>query len=310
MMHYDRPTLILAIILALFLWAYVRITQDMPLTRRPIREVKVVMEGQLARMKSTLHPNDITLKRIIIKGPAELVNNVSRDEIKARVDVSTITRAGADQLPVIIDVPRGVEVEGSLPRVRVTTIELAQKSFPVSITFTAAPPPGTTVGEYLLQPAAVTVEGPDDVLKRVKYVTVPVDPNDQMPAELDLVPRPIDAGGDRVEGIHALTPTVRVRMASRSGPRSTREVAVRAPELRRQPRGVAVTVAKVRPDVVTLSGESVTLDLQPAYLETDPIDVRNVTQDTSRTAHLRIPQGLNVVEGPNVRVDLQVQRLP
>ncbi len=69
-----------------------------------------------------------------------------------------------------------------------------------------------------------------------------------------------------------------------------------------------MTVAKVTPDVVTLSGESALLDKQ-AYLETEPVDVHNLMHDSIITTRLHVPSGLAVVEKSEVRIDLRVQLL-
>jgi YbbR domain-containing protein len=70
-----------------------------------------------------------------------------------------------------------------------------------------------------------------------------------------------------------------------------------------------VTVKEIRPDEVTLSGEAVDLDRLPAYVETPPIDVNGLRRDSTRTVRLKVPSGLRVVEGTEVRVDLEVHPL-
>ncbi|HOS42837.1 MAG TPA: YbbR-like domain-containing protein, partial [Armatimonadota bacterium] len=96
--------------------------------------------------------------------------------------------------------------------------------------------------------------------------------------------------------------------ASLTGEQTTRRVAVRAPELLHRPAGYDVAVEKVRPDEVTLSGDPADLARQPAYLETEPLDVSKLRRDETRTARLKVPDGLRVVEGMEARVDLRVTR--
>lgn len=305
MRNIDRPTLILAFVLAVFLWMYVRISQESP--RRVITRVPVQLVGQVPGIKTSLHPDNRTVN-VAITGRSQAVNSVLPDEIKVKVYVSDITEV--TQAPVsrktVVTVPNTVELAGT-PTVNIITEALELKSFPVTVFFVPPPPPGTPVGEYLVQPTDVPVEGTPETLKRVKYVTVTIDPRQSISGGVKITPRAVDENGDRVEDASVLEESLLVRLVSGTGPRSTRKVAVRVPDFR-QPRQYLVSVAKIRPDQVTLSGEPSLLARQSAYLETDPIDVSRISRDTTLTVRLRIPPGLTVAEGTTVRVDLEVQR--
>jgi len=147
-------------------------------------------------------------------------------------------------------------------------------------------------------------------MKRVKYVTVPIDPNEPIsPGGVKIAPRAVDDNGDRVSDASVLQESVLVRLVSGKGTLGTRKVAVSVPDFR-LPRHYLISVAKIRPDQVTLSGDPALLDQLSAYLETDPIDVSHITKDTTLTVRLRIPAGLTVAEGTTVRVDLEVQPAP
>lgn len=304
MTHYDRPTLILAIILACFLWTYVRVAQENRVTRI-IRDVQIQMSGKGATLAYTLSPVDHV--EITIKGPADLVNNVSRDEVEASIDVAGIANAGTTSVPVRVRVPRGITLVGKPSNVAVITDTLKQKMLPVKVAFLAIPSPGATVGEYLVEPTLVAVQGTPEVLKQVTRVIVLIDPNEPPGAGSTYIPRAVNSSGERVVDASVLQSSVKVRMASLTGEQVTRTVAVRPPNPVNPPPGYTVTVGKIQPDVVTLSGESSTLDRQPAYLETGQLDVHTVTRDTTLLVKLRVPTGLKIVEGPQVNVDLHVQ---
>lgn len=304
----ELTTRILAVALALFLWAYVRVQHDMPDVQRVMQNVPVTLEGKPpAGLAPQLREEDRTIT-VQIKGQAERVNTVLLSEVKARVELSSINKSGTEHLPVAIDLPHGVQLAQSPQDVTLITRALTQKDFPVTISFIASPPPGTTVGEYLIEPSTVTVEGPTGVVDKVKYVTVFVDPNEPMTTDETLVPHARDADGDLVEDARLLNSAVSVSMSSLTGPQETRQVAIRAPELRNQPRNYTVSVAQVTPDVVTLSGEAALLEKQ-AILETEPIDVHHFVHDITVTTRIRVPAGLTVVNKPDIRVDLRVQPL-
>jgi len=304
----ELTTRILAIALALFLWAYVRMLHDMPEFQRVIPRVPVTLQGKPPTgLAPQLREEDRTIA-VQIKGPADRVNNVLVDGVTAKVEISTIHKPGTDHLPVTIDLPRGVQLAQAPQDVTVITRALIQKDFPVTISFIASPPPGSTVGEYLIEPSTVTVEGLVGIIDKVKYVAVFVDPNEPMTDKKLLVPHARDDDGNLVEDVRVLKSAVTISMSSLTGQQVTRQVAIRDPELRNQPRNYTVTVAKVTPDIVTLSGEFALLNKQ-AILETEPLDVHNLKHDSTVTARIRVPPGLTVVGKPDVRVDLRVQLL-
>jgi YbbR domain-containing protein len=307
MMRSDRTTFILALVLALFLWAYARMTQESPLTNRLLRQVPVTVMGKAASGVEYRIDQRDRLIDLRVKGPSSLVNSLTNADLQAKVDIAGLEKPGKFRLPVSVTLPRDVELGQHPPKVVVTVIPLVQRTFPVTISFIASPKPGATVGEYVTQPDTIIVEGPQVELDQVAYVTVAVDPNQSHVAERELVPRALNALGERVDGVRVLTSTVTVRMATLTGQTATRQVAIRPPQLINPPRGYTVSVARVRPDVVTLRGEPSLLDRQPAYLETEPLDVRKVTRDGSKTVRVKAPRGLTVVEGTDIRVDLEVQ---
>lgn len=301
----DRMTMIIAVTMALFLWAYMRLAQDTPEVTRIIQNVPVQVVGRMpSGYGARLHQDDQSID-VYIKGPAKRVNATTEEDIAVKLDVTGESRAKAVVQLRDISLPRGVRLARK-PKVTLYTYSLTQQSFPVKVAFIAQPPPGTIVGEYSMHPATVTVEGRSETVQRVKYVTVRVDPN--LPfTEREAIPRAIDADGERVDDVRVITPSVRVMMSSLTGKQTTRQIAVAQPELKNQPRGHLVRVAKIRPEVVTLSGESALLDRLEGFIATDAIDVSKVTRDTTVTVRLRVPRELTVVEGPTVRVDLEAQ---
>lgn len=305
MKNIDRPTLILAFVLAIFLWMYVRVSQESPATRRVIPKVPVEMVGTVSGIRTTLHPDNQTVN-LTLKGNAEALDSVLPDEVKVKVDVSRIKTAGTTRLETAVKLPSNVQLYGKPPVVTILADVLDHEKFPVEVSFIVLPREGTAVGQYLAQPSDVTVEGTKDALGRVKYVTVSIDPNESISGGAKITPRAVDENGDRVDDVNVLEASVMLRLASGRAATGTRKVAVRVPDPV-QPRKYLINVAKIRPDQVTLSGDPALLDRQSAYLETYPIDVSHLTKDTTLTVPLRIPSGITVVEGTTVRVDLEVQ---
>lgn len=307
-MTIDRPALILSIILAVVLWVYVRVSQEAPMVERAVGRVRVTLVNQPTGVKATLLPADrITLS---VKGHRDQVSSLTADDVKVEIDIAALRKTGTVSRIPRVALPQGIKLVGTPPAITIAVEELAQDTFPVTTAFIVTPPAGARVGEYVLSPDSVTVQGTSDALKKVKHVVVRLDPTQPMTSEVQIPPCPVDDTGERIADVTVQQASIGVHMATTTGPTGTRAVAVRPPQLLHLPRRMLVTVAAVRPDQVTISGDQATLDNQPAYLSTDPIDVSKITRDTTLTVRLRIPRGLTVVEGPTVRVDLEAERTP
>lgn len=292
---------ILAIVLALCVWAYVRVSQDSPNTTRTIRDVPVrVMTA--TGWGYLLHQNTVT---VTVRGPAERVNSILRSELDARINLSTVqSRIVNAGRAIDVTLPDGTRLSQPV-MVKVTTYKLETRTFTITPAFITIPPPGTTIGEYEITPREIAVVGSPAAISQVRFVHVLIDPTVRMSSARDLIPHPVNADGERVSDVVMTVSTVKVRMLSLTGQPTTRRVAVGEPALINLPRGYIVRVSAIRPKEVTVSGEPSALERLPAFLDTDPIDVNNVRRDTTRTIRLRLPRDVQVVEGQTVRVDLE-----
>jgi len=301
----DLTTRILAIILAIFLWTYVRLSmREGAVVHRALNNIPVsvsVAPSWAYKLDQRYGTVNLT-----VKGPAALVNNLSRDDLEAKVDLSDVREARSLRRTVKVNLPKGVVSATKLPQINVTLVPLARKDFPITVSFITQPKVGAKVGEYLIQPDTVTVEGPADELDKVKYIVVRVDPTEQLTSKREFTPRAVDITGERIETVTMLTPTVTVRMASLTGEHLTRQVAVRDPQLEKLPRGYSVTITGVRPDVVTVSGDATVLDTLAGYVDCEPLDVHTLRSNGSRTTRLKLPPELTVQEGADVHVGLNV----
>ena len=182
----ELTTRILAIALALFLWTYVHMLHETPDVQRTIQGVPVTLQGEpAAGLMPELHEENRTIT-VQIKGPADRVNSVLIDEVKAHVDVSALKNPGPNVSRCVIDAAAGVRCCRSFRSdVTVITRSLTQKDFPVMVSFIASPPPGSTVGEYLIEPSTVTVEGPAGGGQSEICRGHSVDPNEPMTGQPD-----------------------------------------------------------------------------------------------------------------------------
>lgn len=304
MIRGNLPTKLLALGLAVFLWFFVRLSQETPETFRVLQNVPVQMKGKPASgFDVKLHYEDESVD-LELRGPAERINSLQRNDVSVFVDVQGITDQKISVKPTVV-LPAGVRLVRE-PTVTIQSYPLLQKTFPVSVAFITNPPPGTIVGEYSLDPPSVVVEGNQVALSQVKYVNVRLDPMERFASTRELVPRTVDASGERVPDVKVLTPTIHISMASVTGQETTRQIAIAEPVLLNLPHGYMARVKRIHPDVVTISGENDLIDQLHGFIQTDACNLAKVTSNTTLKTNLHIPQGLTVAERPVIQIDIEV----
>lgn len=309
MMRSNAALAATAVILSLFLWIYVRLVYGVSDTFRVLEVPVAVTNEPPAGFDMQLHPGSATI-RVTIKGPSDAVAGILRQDIRATVDLTKVPTDGKSvQVPVAVEAPGAVKVT---PQSKATVIitRLLQREVPVKVAFVVAPPAGATVGSYTIEPSSVTVEArTQNELDFVKFVAVSIDPTVPQAAAAAPELRAIGEDGKPDERVRVLGPPVTVKATSLTGPLTTRRVGVHPPKLLNPPVGYRVTpLLAPNDDEVILSGDPTLLERQPAYLETEPVDVSGLRQDTTKVVHLKVPDGLRVVGGNDVHVTIQVRR--
>lgn len=305
----DRMTMIIAIGLSLFLWVYVRLAHQEPEVTRIIRSIPVKITGETMVPSHAYELKDQDGRiDITVTGSSALISSLSRDDILVSLNVANIKVKDQEQLiPVTptVELPPGVRAV-NLPSVDIITYPLIQRTLPVRIGFLTLPKPGSTIGEYILDPSEVIVLGRASDVEQIEYATVMIDPRQPLMTPTEFVPRAVSKTGKIIEPVKLLTSTIRVRMSSLTGLQATRQIAVKPPGLKNVPHNLLIFVEKIQPDKVILSGESSLLERLPAFIETEDIDVSALKDDVTRRVKLIVPPGLSVVDGPAILVSLKV----
>ena len=115
---------------------------------------------------------------VTIRGPSAIVNRYADHPLQYPLDLSGAS-AGTNYLPVSADLlnlpPELIVVKMQPPRVVITLEAVAVKNVPIEATLIGQPAPGFTVMDTLVQPATVTISGPQSLIAPVdRLVTQPV----------------------------------------------------------------------------------------------------------------------------------------
>lgn len=292
---------ILALLLAIFLWFYVTISQRSAIETRTFT-VPVELRNLGKEYVAAVTPARV---RLILNGQPDALDSPSPPP-EAYVDLRH-PKPGQRMVKVAYILP----AEARLARVEPPAVKLAveaiiKKALKVEVNVVGTPPPGYVLGEPEVTPAIVTVSGVSQVVAQVGHVVVNVDANYAGAGVPQTNPlRPVNDAGDAVPGVELSHSQARVALPiQRVLSYETVPVVVRA-EGEPAP-GYRIASVAVQPPVVTIAGERERLS-QVKYVPTAPVDIAGAAAYLRRAVPLALPDGVTTVSETKVQVSVRIE---
>ena len=301
----NWPLKLAAILLATALYAGIVVSQNARTWpgRLPIEAVN---QPTTAYLIGTLP--DVTNIRYF--APLDVANRIGSASFTATVDLGDIdTRSGAPftSVPVVVTAtdPRVQVVDFEPQRVQVRLDPLVTATVPVEVD-RGSVPDGLAASEPLIEPAAVSVTGPES---QVRLVTSAVARVRIQPAGLDIDQQvdlvASDARGERVDQVDLSPAVARVRIAV-STQATTRTLPVE-PILRGDPaEGAEILSVEVAPPVVMVTGDGGAL-AGLASIPTRGVSIAGARTDVTRNVALSPPEGVSTGEVTTVKVTVRIR---
>lgn len=295
----------LSVLVALLLWLQVQ-TQVEPSTQKEV-EVPIALDNL---------PDDLIVVSAAPKAtvtaiaPLDQLEEVDASKFSASIDLRE-ARMGTHRYGVMLRAPTRINATFRLRRVTelVTVAKIRREEREVDLETLGSIAPDLVFDEASVEPARVTLEGPDTEVAAVVKVR----------AMLDLAKvRPGNAYPVRVEALgpnNRPIPMVRVepemvtvRPGVAAAP-ATRRVIV-SPVWRGRPAfGYRVVGFDVRPSQIVVSGESGRLGMIVS-VDTLPIDLTAMRGNTQIVSRVVLPPGVRTKESTTVRVLVKVEPEP
>lgn len=178
-MNQTRGLKLLAFVIALILWAYVRVTvtgigQD---TQTQL-EIRVPLETKGAGSDLIPFEKSVDTVNLTLRGDSEVVTELREGLVRAWVDLENVS-PGSAWPEVQVLVPAGVQILAVDPKsVNVQLSPIFSADVPVRIETAGTPKPGfEVVGEPIFEPTTIKLRGPEALVNQVKWISgvVPVD---------------------------------------------------------------------------------------------------------------------------------------
>jgi YbbR domain-containing protein len=299
--------MILALILAFFVWAVASLQQD-PILERTI-SAPVVVTGQPSPdetiLSSTL-PATITAR---IRAPQSVMNVLPANGVHVDVDLSQLG-VGEHVIPLqpAINASPATLISSRPTTATVTIEQLAQARFPLRVSLVGTPAVGYRALSPSVEPKEAVISATQQVISQVASVDAIVtveNVRSSVEQTVRLVARDSDGNIVGNVGISPDAALVRVPMEQLS---NYRDLAVRV-KLQGQPaNGYAVTNIAYAPQVVTVFGPREAIQRLPGFIETLDVLVDGATQDVEERVGLNVPPGVSLVsENLSVLVNVRVE---
>ncbi|MGQ9489071.1 MAG: CdaR family protein [Armatimonadota bacterium] len=303
----NIPEKLMALSSAILIWLYVNAERNPTITQRFTVDVEV-RHLQNGYESPVVNPAQVT---VVLTGVRSHVEQIAPRGIRATVD-ATGAGEGKQRLPVQLnltkDLLQDVQVEIIPPTVQVTFTRRISKEFKLECLFVNTPPEGYIYLSPIVSPETAVVSGPRERVNQVQRLIVNAVPNEVGGEIDDDVPIvAVDGANNPVSGV-TLRPS-HARVVLKLTPvRLTKTVLVTPVWKGKPDPSIAFEEIAIEPRTVVISGKPEVL-ARVHNVETEPIDIDNLTSDISRSVALRPVQGVQL-STLSVRVSVRVRRLP
>jgi YbbR domain-containing protein len=302
------PTLLLAFIIAVAVWALAVTSSDPSEKRVYPKSVTLEVIGQDPGLVITSDlPTSVSLT---LTAPVSVWNELTtqKNAVRALVDLSSLG-AGTHTIPVQIQIAlRPVQVDAFTPAtLSITLDELTTQPFPITLAETGEPAVGFQAGAATLSQETVNVSGASAAVRRVTLVRAALDiagsqENINRPVKLEAV----DAGGMVVTDVKISPDTITVNQpVTQLG--GFRTVSVKVVTSGQLASGYRLTTLFTSPPSVTVFSSDPTLVAAlPGFVETEPLDLSGAKDDFDMRLRLNLPPGVEVIGDPSVQVQVGI----
>ena len=304
----NLPSLLGAVALAVIVWV-LAVTNTDPVEKRSYaRAVPIELFGLNPALVITSEvPEQITLS---LSAPVSTWRSelTSSDAVRAIADLSGLT-AGVHSVPVNLQIDaQPVKVEDYSPDViEIEIEEIYSESFKIDLVQPSSPAIGYEVGNPTLGKETATVNGPASFVDQVVGIQAVLDISQaKEDIDTDLALKAIDENGLTVSGV-TISPeevNVRINITQRGG---YRNVTVKVVTIGQVKSGYSLNGISLNPLVVTVfSTDSELVNDLPGFIETQPLNLSDASEDMVVSLPLDLPSGMTVVGESTIKVSVSI----
>ncbi len=307
----NLRTLLWAFVLALAVWVAAVTAADPNEVRVYPNPVKIQIVGQDPGL--VLRGNVPQEAQVTLRAPSSVWDQLTAqpDNVRAVLDLSGLG-AGQHQTNMQIQINlRPVQIISVNPSSITFSLEpLITRTLPIDLNLTGQLPVGYQAGTSALDPGEVTISGPQSLVSQVKQARAVIaldgvreNINQTVPINL------LDQNNEIISGLtlHPSTTRVALPITQEGG---FRDVAVKVIVRGQVASGYRLDNISVFPPVITVySSDSSLVNAMPGYIETQPIDLQNASDNINTRVSLNLPESISVVGQPTVQIQAAISAI-
>jgi len=292
-----------SLFLAIILWIYVASGEN------PIIENYIDVPLEIKNLKDDLVIKEIPENISVgIKGPKDVLTNLSFDKINGTLDLSKTNDSGIYTIKVEIVAPQRVEIIRVIPsEVKAEVERIITKTVEVTYSLIGVPEKGYSLaGAPQLSYLNVSVTGAQSKLDSIKQIICPIDISGiKKDTVLKIKVKPVDVNNVEITGLQMESETMEVSISVTKGyPEKTLIIKPRI--IGKPAPGYYISQILVNPEKINIYGNYSKIN-NLEYLETIPIDVNGITKTLSVKVSPMLSEGLYLFEGEPQLTEVSIQ---
>jgi len=294
---------LLSLFLAVILWLYVAGGEN------PIVENFIDISLTQTNLGEDLAVRELPANVSIgIKGPKNIINNISSNQINGIVDFSEISKEGLYKLKVEVTAPKRTQITRIIPsEIKVEVERILTKEVEVEYSLIGVPEKDFSLAdEPQFNPPKVKIIGAQSVLKSVKQTICAIDISGiKEDLNKKIKVRVVDVNGNDIKEVKIEPDIVEVLISLTRGYPEKR-LAVKPKIVGKPAPGYYISEILSSPDEIKIFGNYSKIN-SIDFLETIPIDVSGITKTLSVKVPPTLDEGLNIAEGEVELIEISIQ---
>ena len=292
-----------SLFLAIILWLYIASGEsptvenfiDISLSQTNLGEDLVIKE----------FPTSVSVG---IRGPKNIINNISSHQINGIVNFSEISKEGLYKLKVEVAPPKKTQITRIIPsEIKVEVEKVLTKEVEVEYSLIGVPEKGYSLaGEPQFNPYKVKITGAQSVLENVKQIICAIDISGiKEDLKRKIKVKSVNANGNEVKEVKIEPDIVEVLISLTRG-YPEKQLKVKPKIIGKPAPGYYISEILSYPDETKIFGNYSKIS-NIEFLETIPIDVGGITKTLSVKVSPALKEGLNIVEGEVELIEVTIQ---
>jgi len=243
-----------------------------------------------------------------IRGPKNIINNLSSNQINGIVNFSEISKEGIYKLKVEVEPPKKTQITRVIPsEIKVEVEKVLTKEVEVEYSLIGVPEKGYSLtDEPQFNPSMVKIIGAQSVLDNIKQIICAIDISgikEDLSRKLKV--KAVDVNGNEVKEVKIEPDMVEVSISLTRG-YPEKQLTVKPKIIGKPAPGYYISEILSSPDEIKIFGNySKISDIE--FLETIPIDVNGITKTLSVKVPPALEEGLNIVDGEVELIEVTIQ---